>query len=41
MTIEDFMRLHCNRVFRQNVIFRFVDSYGNMQDVTEKIFQDD
>lgn len=39
MTIEDFMRLHCNRVFRQNVIFRFIDT-NSMQDVTKKVFFD-
>lgn len=41
MTIRDFMSIHCNRVFRQNVIFRFIDTNYAIQDVTERVFFDD
>ena len=40
MTIRDFMRVHSTRVFRANVIFRFIDPNNSMQDITEKIFYD-
>jgi len=40
MTIEDFMRMHNTRVFRTDVIFRFIDTNYNIQDVTERIFYD-